>query len=287
VKLDFPYKFADYPDPSEGERLKDPLLKNKVVSPDVLAGVAKIIIARAPYLIQTRHIFNRKSTDLQEAEYKRQQFHLNGFCEDCLSLTWPFPEDKTPRLEVGRAYAEYEAYCKLFNVTEKASKIAFGRYIAQMFGVDSLVDEVHCEKSSNLITWDLYQKNLLNLLNPLDDSDSSVDYVAKEKVREIRVLTSLKSTNEEFRSLCKDLIRQEKESSITLAIKIMDKSSYNAIHDRYIFTKNHIFNVPSPDIIKRGQFSNVTEVEDTLPFEEWWENGLDLILDWNKIEQIF
>lgn len=136
VKLDFPYTFGDLPE----HRPRDPYLEDKLTKPEVLAGLAKIIIARAPHLIKTKTIYRRKSTEEQEQEYRKQQYHLNAFCEDCLSTIWPFPE-AAPRLDVSKAYAEYEDYCLCFNVTTKASKVAFGRYISEVFGVDSKVDD--------------------------------------------------------------------------------------------------------------------------------------------------
>ncbi len=112
------------------------------------------------------------------------------------------------------------------------------------------------------------------------------EYLDYENVSNIKILTSNKVVNDGFKSLSKDLIRQLKENGIELEVRIMDKNVYGAIHDRYIVTKNHVFNIPSPDIIKRGQFSDITEVDKILPFAEWWDSGFDLIRDGERIQRI-
>ena len=64
-----------------------------------------------------------------------------------------------------------------------------------------------------------------------------------------------------------------------------NKTIYSQIHDRYIITKNHSWTVPSIDVIERGQFSNVSEIKDKVPFDKWWENSEDLISAWDSISR--
>ena len=139
AKLDFPYTFGD----AEGMRPIDRHLEEKLTRPEVLAGIARIVAARAPELVRSRRIYRRKSTEEQEDELRRQQFHLATFFDDCVSTTWPYiekdPEGATPKkLKVDDAYAAYLEYCKLFNVTTPADKIPFGRYISERYGVQSV-----------------------------------------------------------------------------------------------------------------------------------------------------
>lgn len=134
VKIDFPYTFGY----DEGMRPKDSRLEEKLTRPEVLAGIAQIIRARAPSLVRSRRIYRRKSTEEQEDEFRRQQFHLNTFCEDCLSTIWPYDTKEygnipSEKLRVDVVYAEYLKYCQLFNVTDPASKVEFGRYISKKF----------------------------------------------------------------------------------------------------------------------------------------------------------
>lgn len=139
AKLDFPYTFGD----AEGMRPIDRHLEEKLKRPEILSGIAKIIAARAPELVRTRRIYRRKSTEEQEDELKRQQFHLATFFDDCVSTTWPYtesdPEGVTPeKLTVDDAYVAYREYCTLFNVTTPTDKVPFGRYISERYDVQSL-----------------------------------------------------------------------------------------------------------------------------------------------------
>ena len=138
VKIDFPYTFGY----ESGMRPKDSRLEEKLTRPEILAGIAQIIRARAPELIRSRRIYRRKSTEEQEDEFRRQQFHLNTFCEDCLSIIWPY-EDEIRKLRVDAVYNEYLEYCKLFNVTTPASKVQFGRYILEKFDKTSVHTSEH------------------------------------------------------------------------------------------------------------------------------------------------
>ena len=134
-KLDFPYTFGNGPE----DRPLDPLWKEKLIQPEVLNGIAHIIAARAPALIESRHIYHRKSEEEIQEEYKRQRFSLNYYCEDCLSTTWPYEKSSTEdlRLTTEKGYSEYLEYCKKFNVTP-AAKVPFGKYINERFGIQSI-----------------------------------------------------------------------------------------------------------------------------------------------------
>jgi hypothetical protein len=140
IKLDYPYRFDNVP----GTRLKDPHLEEIVTSPAALAGLLKIIAARAPFLCKSRRIYSRKRPEQMDAEYKRQQFSLKYFCEECLSTEIPASDEgevnhsKPTRLTTDALYAEYEEYCRLFNVTIPAAKGQAGKYIKEKFGLSSI-----------------------------------------------------------------------------------------------------------------------------------------------------
>jgi len=134
VKLDFPFTFGDDP----GTLPRDPHLEEKLTRPEVLAGIARIIAARAPSLLETRKVYRRKSAEEQEEEYRRQQFSLSFFCEECLGTEWEDPDRPAERLLVDRAYAEYLEYCRLFHVTAPAECIPFGKYMKERFNSTSI-----------------------------------------------------------------------------------------------------------------------------------------------------
>lgn len=140
VKLDFPYRF-DY---VTGTRHKDPHLEEKITSPAALSGLLEIVAARGPFLCRSRKIYSRKRPDQMDAEYKRQQFSLQYFCEDCLINKMPANEDgedidKTAdeRLETDALYNEYTEYCTLFNVTVPVNSVQLGKFISAKFNIQS------------------------------------------------------------------------------------------------------------------------------------------------------
>lgn len=153
VKLDFPFTF-DY---SSDTRPKDPHLEAKLTSPPALAGLMQIVAARAPYLCKSKRIYTRKRPEEMAEEYRRQQYSLHFFCEECLSTSIPttddgrpvdvktgmaYPGGKAPRLTTDALYTEYREYCRLFNVPVPAEKGPVGRYIKEKFDIASVVTTV-------------------------------------------------------------------------------------------------------------------------------------------------
>ena len=81
--------------------------------------------------------------------------------------------------------------------------------------------------------------------------------------------------------------KEFKDDNIECEMRIIaDNSLASEIHDRWILSKNASFNIPSPDIVARGQCSEVKKTNNTLPFEDMWKNSLDIITDWNEIEKL-
>ncbi len=144
IKLDWPYTFDYVP----GTRRKDPHLEEKITSPEALAGLLKIIIARAPHLIESKRIYNRKRPEEMAEEYRRQQYSLHYFCEECVTQNeedaqdnlagWAYP-GSTPRLTTTALYEEYQEYCRLFHVPVPAEKGQIGKYLKEKFGISSVV----------------------------------------------------------------------------------------------------------------------------------------------------
>jgi hypothetical protein len=127
VRLDFCYTFGD----ESGMRPIDRQLLQKLTTPEARAGLVQLIAARAPSLIQSGKIYNRKTTEEAEAEYKRQQYSLNYFCNECLA------GERAGYVAVGDVFEAYTEFCRLFKVPTPASKIALGKYIAKAFRVES------------------------------------------------------------------------------------------------------------------------------------------------------
>jgi len=137
IKLDFPFQFGDGPD----ERPKDPLMKEKITSPEALNGLAHIIMARAPSIIKTRRIYQYKSSEQVEAEFNRQRFSLSHFVSECIGKVDYHIDQRREagfdRLRLDDAHKEYMEYCRRFNIPAPAAPPQLGTYISETFNVSS------------------------------------------------------------------------------------------------------------------------------------------------------
>jgi hypothetical protein len=74
----------------------------------------------------------------------------------------------------------------------------------------------------------------------------------------IKILTSLARIDYRFRRLFQDFKMEIlKKKNINCELRIMNSKLGSNIHDRWIISKDNSFNIPSPDVIARGQFSEV------------------------------
>jgi hypothetical protein len=113
------------------------------------------------------------------------------------------------------------------------------------------------------------------------------DSVDKNKVNSIKILTSIANTNIRLRQSFERLKKEFKNENIECELRVItDRSRASKIHDRWILSKNANFNIPSPDVVARGQYSEVKKTNNSLPFTDMWENSLDIISDWTEIEKI-
>ena len=110
-------------------------------------------------------------------------------------------------------------------------------------------------------------------------------FLDKDKVKELKILTSVDKVDENFRSLFKDFKFEMKNKGVICDLRvIIDPRLKSQIHDRWIISKNQCFNIPSPDTVARGQYSEIKKTENRPPFEEWWQNSEDIITEWNVIK---
>jgi hypothetical protein len=74
--------------------------------------------------------------------------------------------------------------------------------------------------------------------------------------------------------------------NINCEFREMQPQLRSQTHDRWILSKGGVnFNIPSPDIIARGQSSNISSTRKVPEFDPMWDNSLDLVSDWNQIQQ--
>jgi hypothetical protein len=115
-------------------------------------------------------------------------------------------------------------------------------------------------------------------------SQSSLD---PEKVKEVKILMCADKADEDFRRLFKDLRDELKNKGITFEVRVItDARTKSAIHDRWILSEKLNFNVASPDVMARGQYSEILETPNKPPFDEWWNNSKDIIANWDEIRAL-
>ena len=83
---------------------------------------------------------------------------------------------------------------------------------------------------------------------------------------------------EEFKNFRKEM----KERGIKCELRVLTDLAKD-IHDRWIITKDTTYNVPSTDVVARGQYAEIQKDANRPDFERWWDASLDIVDDWNKI----
>lgn len=117
-----------------------------------------------------------------------------------------------------------------------------------------------------------------------------------DKVKNIKILVDATSLLDKNSNKMKDDLKTDfmnfkvemknKDVSCELRV-IVDNKIRSEIHDRWIITKNAVFNVPSPDIIARGQYSEIKETRAKLPFDKWWGASVDITTGWEQIKRSY
>lgn len=103
-------------------------------------------------------------------------------------------------------------------------------------------------------------------------------------VKEVKILTSLDKASESLRQKFKDFRKELSQKGVNTELRVlMDKKLSSSIHDRWLFDEERAYNIPSPDVLKRGQFSEIKETTIRVPFEEWWNASADIVNDWDRI----
>lgn len=122
------------------------------------------------------------------------------------------------------------------------------------------------------------------------------DSLVKDKIRSIKILMDgtpllIKETGkmkEDLRNDFRKFTEEMKNRGIICELRvIVDSKVRRNIHDRWIITKDNKFNLPSPDTIARGQYSEISETSSNIPFDLWWGNSLDIIQGWDEIKKIY
>jgi hypothetical protein len=110
--------------------------------------------------------------------------------------------------------------------------------------------------------------------------------INKDRVKDIRILISLARTDHKLRRLFEDFKKEMDNNKIDCEMRVIVENNLSSnIHDRWLISKNSCFNIPSPDIVARGQYSEVKSTENRPPFELWWNTSLDILTQWDQIQK--
>jgi hypothetical protein len=145
--------------------------------------------------------------------------------------------------------------------------------------------------------------NKLQIRQTIDECDGYIYWIDKyfsvqglellsgflnaEKIKYLKILMSPEKADRKIRTLFKDFKKEMRNKGISCELRVITNSKLKSqIHDRWIISKYKCFNIPSPDIIARGQYSEITKTDNRPPFEKWWDESLDIITNWDKIENL-
>jgi hypothetical protein len=118
--------------------------------------------------------------------------------------------------------------------------------------------------------------------------DPVIDEADGTKVSEIKILGGLFSgkINERLRDDCVRLTDELKSRQIKFELRVLcDRQIFDKIHDRWVISRDSVYNVPPIDAIFRGQYSEVKETNNRPPFEDWWSQSYDIATQWNEINK--
>ncbi|MDA0525798.1 hypothetical protein [Methanococcoides alaskense] len=112
-----------------------------------------------------------------------------------------------------------------------------------------------------------------------------VESVDANKVEHIKILTGNPHIDEKMKNDFKRFKEEMKNRGIDAECRvILDKGTFHDIHDRWIISKDLIYNVPPINSIYKGQFSEINITNKMPPFEKWWDSATELFSGWNHIQ---
>ncbi|MBI2541530.1 hypothetical protein HYV80_02370 [Candidatus Woesearchaeota archaeon] len=156
------------------------------------------------------------------------------------------------------------------------------------------------EFTSIMINPDKPYTNIMHLLKTIRECEDFIDWfdpyftingfevltdAENENIKRIRILSGIKQTNEKLRNRFSRLKEELSKKGVDVQFRVLIGKSIQDLHDRWIISKNKKFNVPSLNTIYRGQYSEIKETTNDFPFEKYWNEGKDLINEWDVIDK--
>lgn len=171
--------------------------------------------------------------------------------------------------------------------------------IARLVGIEK--DE---QPGSTMIAPTTPFSNETAILNTIKECDDYIEWVdlyfsrkglewllcalGNQSVKTVKIITAKNSQDPKKISLLRESFKkfrsEMEKKGITCELRVLtNRKTASNIHDRWIVTKDTAYNIPSTDVIARGQFSEIKRNVQKPDFENWWDNSLDIINDWPKI----
>lgn len=107
-----------------------------------------------------------------------------------------------------------------------------------------------------------------------------------EKVQEIKILTGTARTDHRLRSDFKKFREEMEKKGVKVEMRVLSGETADEIHDRWLLAENYAYNIPSINTIGRNQYTDITETTKRPPFRNWWEEGDNILEDWNQIQKV-
>jgi len=134
-------------------------------------------------------------------------------------------------------------------------------------------------KSDTYLYWfDKYftRKGLEYIIQEIDTDD----------IDEIRILTGTAQTDHNLRGDFERFKEELEEKGVNAEMRVISGDTASEIHDRWLISENHAYNIPSINTIGRGQYAEITEAASRPPFNDWWDKGNDILEDWNEVQKV-
>lgn len=113
-----------------------------------------------------------------------------------------------------------------------------------------------------------------------------VQEVNPNYVDEIKILTGTAQTDHNLRKEFKKFQEEMENKGINVQMRILKEETAREIHDRWLVDENRSYNIPSINTIGRGQHAEINKSSSRPPFEDWWEDSIDIIGDWNEVQKL-
>jgi hypothetical protein len=238
------------------------------------------------------------STNRRIKRYKKPGVYVAEFVKT------KYKNNKDQFLEIlGTHFINQKAFDHL--ITDNFEEFIAEREKSIISKIKQIIDYEEVGNSETLISPTNPFTNRIIFVNTLKSCDEYIYWLDKyfskkglellaesitSNVKEIKVIMSIDKVDDSFRSTFKNFQKEMANRNINSELKvIVDSKTKSSIHDRFIITKYDSYNIPSPDIIARGQLSEISKSsnKDKLKkeFEDLWGSSKDIINDWNDIKE--